>query len=294
MLRSSHTTREDGGRVGEGPAGGHSVSRWQDGIRTPVCPMGPALPPETGLRCHRQRPDLVGRPEGPAPPARPRCPAMAILLSPSLGSRAPPLGDAGSVSLSPRCRPGGSTRGGPGPAVGSLRRCRVVRPGSTHGELTSSPRRPRLRMPAVHVTVPSAAPRERPLPARGAQASPWASFRSGSPVSLPSAPSPWRGSTGVATGSGRAAHLQWKLRLASFSPRKRGPRRGADRSGDPPGGIPGPRRGSAKWQQRWGRPCRRGAKPQTQRRVDLGAGPGSCVGSSERSHGCSEVWFLLL
>lgn len=119
------------------------MSRWQDGIQTPVCPMGPALPPETGLRCHRQRPDLVGRPEGPAPPARPRCPATAILLSPSLGSRAPPLGDAGSVSLSPRCRPQGSTRGGPGPAVGSLRRCRVVRPGSTQGELTSSPRRPR-------------------------------------------------------------------------------------------------------------------------------------------------------
>lgn len=94
------------------------MSWWQDGIRTPVCPMGPALPPETGLRCHRQRPDLVERPEGPAPPARPRCAATAILWSPSLGSRAPPLGDAGSVSLSPRCRPQGSTRGGPGPTVG--------------------------------------------------------------------------------------------------------------------------------------------------------------------------------
>lgn len=135
-------TREDGGRVREGPAGGHSVSWWQDGIRTPVCPMGPALPPETGLRCHRQRPDLVGRPEGLAPPARPRCPAMAILWSPSLGSRASPGRRWQRFPLSPLQTRRKHT-GRPRRSVGSLRRCRVARPGSTQGELTSSPRRPR-------------------------------------------------------------------------------------------------------------------------------------------------------
>lgn len=185
MLRSRPTTREDGGdadRVSQGLAGGRRVSRWLDGTRTPVCPVGLALHPPPR--------DQAAAPQTKAGPYRGALPRGR--RSPHVRSVWPRRPDP-SVSESRKPRPSPERRrrprfppsplqethgGDPPPPLSSAPvhlsgalawRVRAAHAASGRasraGPDAVAPRRPALG-------PPSTAPRERPLPARSAQVSP--------------------------------------------------------------------------------------------------------------------------